>query len=57
MSDDQQTAEPIEEKPYKPSSPSSKLNFDGFWEYDDAPQGTEHAEVKDQYDAATSHAE
>ncbi|NGP89039.1 aldehyde dehydrogenase family protein [Fodinibius halophilus] len=50
MSDDQQTADTIEEKPYKPSSPSSKLNFDGVWEYDDAPQSTEHAEVKEQYD-------
>ncbi len=50
MSDDQQTADPIEEMPYKPSSPSSKLNFDGFWEYDDAPQSADHAEVKDQYD-------
>ena len=50
MSDDQQTADKIEEKPYKPSSPSSKLNFDGFWEYDDAPQDIDHAEVKDQYD-------
>ncbi len=50
MADDQQTAEPVEEKPFKPSSPSSKLNFDGFWEYNDAPQSTDSIEIKDQYD-------
>lgn len=49
MADDQQTAESIEEKPFKPSSPSSKLNFDGFWEYDEAPQSIDSLEIKDQY--------
>lgn len=50
MADDQQTVDPVEDKPYKPSSPSSKLNFDGLWEYADAPQSTDHAEIKEQYD-------
>ncbi len=50
MADDQQTADAIEEKPYKPSSPSSKLEFDGFWDYDEAPQSTDHVEIKEQYD-------
>ena len=50
MADDQQTADSVDEKPYKPSSPSSKLNFDGFWEYDEAPQSTESVEVRDQYE-------
>ena len=50
MADDQQTADSIEEKPFKPSSPSSKLNFDGFWEYDDAPQSTDSVEIEEQYD-------
>lgn len=51
MADDQQpTADTIKDQPYKPSSPNSKLNFDGFWEYDDAPQSTDHVEVKEQYD-------
>ena len=48
MADDQQTADTIEEQPYKPSSPSSKLDFDGFWEYDDAPQSADNADIKDQ---------
>jgi aldehyde dehydrogenase (NAD+) len=50
MGDDQQTPNTIEEKPFKPSSPNSKLNFEGFWEYDDAPQDVDNADVKDQYD-------
>ncbi|MDZ7680452.1 MAG: aldehyde dehydrogenase family protein [Fodinibius sp.] len=50
MADDQKTAEPTEEQPFKPSSPSSKLNFDGFWEYDDAPQSADNADFKEQYD-------
>ena len=50
MGDDQQTPNTIEEKSFKPSSPNSKLNFEGFWEYDDAPQDIDNADVKDQYD-------
>lgn len=50
MSDKNKTVEVAEEESYKPTSPSSKLNFDGFWEYDDAPQSTDSVEVKDQYD-------
>lgn len=49
MADDT-TADPVEEESYKPSSPSSKLNFDGFWEYDDAPQSTDSVDIKEQYD-------
>lgn len=50
MADKNQTAEPIEEKPYKPSSPTSKLNFDGFWDYDKAPESTGHVDIKEQYE-------
>ncbi len=39
-----------EEVLYKPSSPNSKLDFNGFWEYDEAPQSTNFVELKDQYD-------
>ncbi len=49
MADEKQAVDPVEDKPFKPSSPSSKLNFDGFWEYDNAPQSTEHVEIKEQY--------
>lgn len=52
MSDTQRTAdqETVEEKPYKPTSPSSKLNFDGLWEYNDAPQSAEFTDYKNQYE-------
>ncbi len=50
MSEDSKQAEAVEEKPYKPTSPSTKLNFDGFWDYDDAPQSADHVEYKDQYE-------
>jgi aldehyde dehydrogenase (NAD+) len=40
----------IKEAPYKPSSPNTKLDFTGLWEYDEAPQSTEHVEIKEQYD-------
>jgi len=49
MADEKQTAGSTEEKPYKPSSPSSKLNFDGFWKYDQAPESTDHVEIEEQY--------
>ncbi len=39
----------IEEKPYKPSSPGSKLDFGTSWEYSDAPQGTEHVQIDERY--------
>lgn len=45
---DQQTD--FKEKPYKPTSPSSKLNFSGFWEYDDAPQNADFVEIEEQYE-------
>lgn len=50
MSDDKKTAEKPEEKTFKPSSPNSKLNFEDFWEYDDAPQSTDSVEYEDQYE-------
>lgn len=50
MSEDQKTAKAVEEKPFKPSSPSSKLNFDKFWEYDQAPQSTGSVEFDEQYE-------
>ncbi|MDZ7714835.1 MAG: aldehyde dehydrogenase family protein [Balneolaceae bacterium] len=39
----------IEEAPFKPSSPTSKLDFRSLWEYDDAPQSADHVEIKDKY--------
>ncbi|MDR9417491.1 aldehyde dehydrogenase family protein [Gracilimonas sp.] len=35
---------------YKPTSPNSKLDFASLWEYAPAPQDSDFAEVKDQYD-------
>ena len=49
MADKEQSTK-VQEKPYKPSSPSSKLDFDGFWEYDEAPQSSEFVELNDQYE-------
>lgn len=49
MADNEQSI-PTKEKPYKPSSPSSKLDFDGFWEYADAPQSANFVELDDQYE-------
>lgn len=49
MAEEQETAEQIEEEAFKPSSPTSKLNFKDAWTYDDAPQSTEHAKIDDQY--------
>lgn len=51
MADEKQTADTeTVEKDFKPTSPSSKLDFNGFWEYDDAPQSTDSVEIKEQYD-------
>lgn len=36
--------------PFKASSPGSKLDFKGVWEYDDAPENTDHIELKEQYE-------
>lgn len=36
--------------PYKPSSPTSKLNFDSGWEYTKAPQSADFIELKDQHE-------
>lgn len=38
-----------QKKSLKPTSPSSKLDFDSLWEYDDAPQSTDSVRVDDQY--------
>ncbi len=38
------------ETKYKPTSPNSKLDFESVWEYAPAPQDSDFAEVKDQYD-------
>lgn len=52
MADEQQTADDVEqnEETYKPAAPTSKLNFDGPWKYDKAPQSTGHVEIKEQYE-------
>lgn len=44
-----QTTE-TKETPYKPTSPNSKLDFASVWEYDAAPESSDHAEVKDRYE-------
>lgn len=49
MSDKSQSTD-LQEKPYKPSSPASKLDFNAFWEYDDAPQSADSIQLKDQYE-------
>lgn len=40
----------IESKPFKASSPGSKLDFKSVWKYDEAPESTDHIEVKEQYE-------
>ncbi len=50
MSEDQQTDIGQQEERYKPKSPSSKLDFASVWNYDEAPQGSEHVEIKDRYE-------
>ena len=51
MSDEQKSTDIREQdKPYKPSSPSSKLDFGSRWEYADAPESTDHVEIKDRYE-------
>lgn len=49
MADKEQTTD-LHEKPFKPSSPSSKLDLNGFWEYADAPQSADFIELADQYE-------
>ncbi|MBN2732665.1 MAG: aldehyde dehydrogenase family protein [Balneolaceae bacterium] len=49
MADKEQTTD-LQEKPFKPSSPSSKLDLNGFWEYADAPQSADFIELADQYE-------
>ncbi len=44
-----QTAD-TKEKPYKPTSPNSKLDFASIWEYDPAPESSDHVEIKDKYE-------
>ncbi|HCD51844.1 MAG TPA: betaine-aldehyde dehydrogenase, partial [Balneolaceae bacterium] len=38
------------ETTYKPTSPNSKLDFASVWEYDPAPESTDHVEVKEKYE-------
>lgn len=40
----------IKETPYKPTSPNSKLDFASFWEYDPAPESTDHITIEDRYE-------
>ncbi len=49
MTENQPTTE-VNNNPYKPSSPASKLDFESVWEYADAPQSADSIELKDQYD-------
>jgi len=50
MADDPQTTDLKEqEKPYKPTSPTSKLNFETSWQYADAPQDADHIHLEDRY--------
>lgn len=50
MAEDQQTTDTQEEETFKPSSPSSKLNFGTKWEYAEAPESADHVEISEQYD-------
>lgn len=47
MSQDQKAG--TQEKPFKPTSPSSKLDFSSLWEYADAPQSADFIELDDRY--------
>lgn len=47
MSEEKNTE--IQERPYKPASPSAKLDFNSTWEYSDAPESTDHVEIKERY--------
>lgn len=38
-----------QDKPYKPGSPNSRLDFESVWTYADAPESTEHVTIKDRY--------
>lgn len=40
----------IKEKTYKPTSPTSKLDFASVWEYAPAPESSDHVEIKDRYE-------
>lgn len=44
------TVENIEEVPYKPTSPNSKLDFASGWDYAPAPESTDHVELKSSYE-------
>lgn len=48
MSEEQNTE--IQEQPYKPSSPTSKLDFETPWDYSEAPESADHADIKDRYE-------
>jgi aldehyde dehydrogenase (NAD+) len=48
MADKQHNTD-LQEKPFKPTSPTPRLQFNGFWEYDDAPQSTDSIELKEKY--------
>lgn len=37
-------------KLFKASSPGSKLDFKGVWEYEEAPESTDHIDIKEQYE-------
>ncbi|MDR8392379.1 aldehyde dehydrogenase family protein [Aliifodinibius sp. S!AR15-10] len=50
MAEDQQATDTKNDQPYKPSSPSSKLDFGSKWSYDKAPESTEHVEVDERYE-------
>lgn len=39
----------LQEQGYKPSSPSSKLDFKSGWTYAEAPQDSDHVEIKGRY--------
>jgi aldehyde dehydrogenase (NAD+) len=37
-------------RPYKPTSPTSRLDFNAGWKYNDAPQSADFVELREQYD-------
>ncbi|MEO1023814.1 MAG: aldehyde dehydrogenase family protein, partial [Bacteroidota bacterium] len=42
--------EKLTDAPYKPTSPTSKLDFSSIWEYAPAPESSDHVELEAKYD-------
>lgn len=50
MAEQEKPTDSLEREPgFKPSSPSSKLDFDTGWQYDEAPESTDHVALRERY--------